>query len=145
MVSSMGGNDVGDVINGNVASKAEDVGDNGGTTCGGEFFGVGVEYAGGMKVWEGGVENLCGMEVSRGDVEYSGVMEISLVERPVARPLGQRPPHSPTRPSRPRPRPPPLPLTRPRIDCILTVVDDAGGLMDGPCDIDPSSSCAAMR
>ena len=38
MVSSMGGNDVGDVIDGNVASKAEDVGDNGGMTCGGEVF-----------------------------------------------------------------------------------------------------------
>ena len=30
MFSSMGDNDVGDVVDGNVASKAEDVGDNGG-------------------------------------------------------------------------------------------------------------------
>ena len=34
MVSSMGSNDVGDVIDGNMASKAGDVGDNGGMTCG---------------------------------------------------------------------------------------------------------------
>ena len=27
----------------------------------------------------------------------------------------------------------------------LTTVDDVGGLMDGPCDVDASSSCAAMR
>ena len=55
-----------------------------------------MEYAGGMKVWEGGVENSCGMEVSRGGVEYSGCMEVSSIERPTA-----RPPRSPTRPSRP--------------------------------------------
>ena len=30
----MGGNVVGDVVDGNVASKARDVGDNGGMTCG---------------------------------------------------------------------------------------------------------------
>ena len=54
MVSLMGGNDVGDVIDGNVASKAGDVGDNGGMTCGGEVSRGGVEYEGGMKVWEGG-------------------------------------------------------------------------------------------
>ena len=53
MVLSMGGNDVGDVVYGNVASKAGDVGDNGGMTCGGEVFGGDVEYVGGMKVWEG--------------------------------------------------------------------------------------------
>ena len=35
MVSSMGGNDVGDVVDGNVAFKAEDVGKIGGMTCGG--------------------------------------------------------------------------------------------------------------
>ena len=29
----MGSNDVGDVVDGNVASKAGDVGDNGGMTC----------------------------------------------------------------------------------------------------------------
>ena len=39
----MGGNDVGDVLDGNVASEAGDVGDNGGMTCGGEAFGGGVE------------------------------------------------------------------------------------------------------
>ena len=55
MVPSMGGNVVGDVVDGNVASKAGDVGDNGGMTCGGEVSGGGVEYAGAMKVWEGGV------------------------------------------------------------------------------------------
>ena len=37
------------------------------------------------------------------------------------------------------------PLPRPRIGCILTVVDDIGGLMDGPYDVDVSSSCAKMR
>ena len=57
MVSSMGGNVVGDVVDGNVASKAEDVGDNDGMTCGGKVSRVGgVEYTGGMKVGEGGVE-----------------------------------------------------------------------------------------
>ena len=50
MVSSMGGNDVGDVVDDNVASKARDVGDNGEMTCGGEVSGGGVEYAGGMNV-----------------------------------------------------------------------------------------------
>ena len=80
MVSSMGGNDVGDVVDGNVASRAGDVGDNGGMTCGGEVFVGGDEYAGGMKLWEGGVEYSCGMEVSRSGVEYSGGMEVSLVE-----------------------------------------------------------------
>ena len=51
MVSSMRGNVVGDVVNGNVASKAGDVGDNGWMTCGGEVLRVGgVEYVGGMKV-----------------------------------------------------------------------------------------------
>ena len=40
MVSSMGGNGVGDVINGNVASKVGDVGDNGGMKCGWEVYGV---------------------------------------------------------------------------------------------------------
>ena len=59
MVSSMRGNDVGDVVDGNVASKAGDVGDNGGEVLGGD-----VEYAGVMKVWEGGVEDSCDMKVS---------------------------------------------------------------------------------
>ena len=45
MVSSMGGNDVGDVVDSNVASMVEDVGDNGGMTCGGEVSRCGVEYA----------------------------------------------------------------------------------------------------
>ena len=63
-----------------MSSKAGDVGDNGGMTCRGEAFRGGVEYAGGMKLWEGGVENSCGMEVSRGGVEYSGGMEVSSVE-----------------------------------------------------------------
>ena len=62
----MGGNDVGDVVDGNVASKAGDVGDNGGMICEGE----------------GGVENSCGIEVSRGG------MEVSSMERPEARPPG---------------------------------------------------------
>ena len=82
MVSSMGGNDVGDVVDGNVASKVGDIGDNGGMTCGGEVFG------GGMKEWESGVENSCGMEVSEGGFKYSGGMEVSSVERPAARPPG---------------------------------------------------------
>ena len=50
MVSSIGGNVVGEVIDGNVTSKAGDVGDNGGMTCGVEVSRGGVEYAGGMKV-----------------------------------------------------------------------------------------------
>ena len=73
MVSSMGDNDVGDVVDGNVASKAEDVGNNGGMTCGGEVFEGGVEYAGGMKVWESGMENSCGMKVSGGGMEVSSM------------------------------------------------------------------------
>ena len=80
MVSSIGGNDVGDVIDGNVASKVRYVGDNGGMTCGGEFSKGGVEYAGGRKVWEGGVENSCGMDVSRVGMEYSDGMKVSSVE-----------------------------------------------------------------
>ena len=83
MVSSMGGSDVGDVVDGNVASKAGDVGDNCGMTCGGEVSRGGVECAGGMKVWEGG------MEVSGGGVEYSSGMEVSSVEQPPAQPPGQ--------------------------------------------------------
>ena len=50
MVSSMGGNDVGDVVDCNVPSKVRDVGYNGGITRGGEVSGGSVEYAGGMKV-----------------------------------------------------------------------------------------------
>ena len=50
MISSMGGNVTGDVVDGNVASKTGDVGDNDGMTCGAEVSGGGVEYAGGMKV-----------------------------------------------------------------------------------------------
>ena len=50
MVSSMGSNVVGDVVDGNVASKVGDLGDNGGMRCGGEVSGGGEEYAGGMKV-----------------------------------------------------------------------------------------------
>ena len=60
MISSMGDNVVGDIVDGNMASTTEDVGDSGGMTCGGEVFGVGgVEYVGGMKVWKDGVEYLC--------------------------------------------------------------------------------------
>ena len=77
MVSSMRGNDIGDVVDGNVTSKVKDVGDNGRMECRGEVFGGGVEYMSGMKVWEGGVENLCGMEISWGGVEYSGGMDVS--------------------------------------------------------------------
>ena len=40
MVSSMGGKDVDDVVDGNVASKAGDIGDNSGMTCRGEVSGV---------------------------------------------------------------------------------------------------------
>ena len=40
-----------------MTSKAGDVGDNGEMTCGGKVSRGGVEYAGGMKVWEGGVKN----------------------------------------------------------------------------------------
>ena len=96
MVSSMRGNDVGDV-DGNVAFKAGDVGDNGGMTCEGEVSKGGVEYVGGMKVWEGGMENSCGMEVSGGGVEYSSGIEVSSVEQPAARPPDRRPPCSLTR------------------------------------------------
>ena len=51
----MGGNVAGDVVDGSVASKARYVGDNGGMTCRAKISKSGVEYAGGMKVWEGGV------------------------------------------------------------------------------------------
>ena len=50
MILSMGGNAASDVVDSNVASKARDVGDNGGMTCGAEVSGGGVEYAGGIKV-----------------------------------------------------------------------------------------------
>ena len=95
IVSSMRGN----VVDGNAASKARDVGDNGGMTCGGEVSGVGgVEYEGGMKVWEGGVEYSCGMEVLEGGVEYLGGMEVSSMEQPTTRSPGRRPPRLPARP-----------------------------------------------
>ena len=84
MVSSMGGNDVGDVIDGNVAFKVGDVGDNGRMKCGGEVSKGSVEYVGGIKVWEGSVENSCGMEVLGGGVEYSGSMKVSVVKQPTA-------------------------------------------------------------
>ena len=77
------------------------------------------------------MEYSCGMEVSG-----SG-MEVSLVEPP-----GQPPPRSPTQLGRPPPLP--LPLPRPWIGCILIVVDDTEGLMDDPCDVDASSSCATI-
>ena len=67
MISLMGDSATGDgeVVDGkHVASKAGDVGDNGGMTCGAEVSGGGVEYSGGMKVSRGGVEYLGGMEVS---------------------------------------------------------------------------------
>ena len=80
MVSSMGGNDVGDVVDGYVASKVSDVGGKGGMTCGEEVSRSGVEYTGSMKIWEGGVENSCAMEFLRGGVEYLGGMEVSPVE-----------------------------------------------------------------
>ena len=140
----MGGNDVADVVDSNVAYKTGDVGDNGGMTCGGEVSGGGVEYTGGMKLWEGGVENSRGMEVSGGGVEYLGGMEVSSVERPATLPLGRLPPRSLTRSGRSRSRPPPLSLPRPWIDCIVTVMNDVGGLMDGPCNVDASLSCAAI-
>ena len=50
MILLMGGNDVGDVVDGNVASKVGDIGDNGGMTYGGKVSRGKVEYAGGMKV-----------------------------------------------------------------------------------------------
>ena len=49
MVSSMKGNNVGDVVDGNVASKVGDVGDNCGMTCGGEVSEGGVKYVSGIK------------------------------------------------------------------------------------------------
>ena len=101
MVSSMEGNAVGDVVDGNVVSKARDMGDNGGIACGGEVSEGGVEYVGGMKVLEGDVENSYGMEVSGGGVEYSSGMEVSSVERPAKRPLDQRPPRLLARPGQP--------------------------------------------
>ena len=64
MVSSMGGNVPVDIVDGNVASKAGDVDDNGGMTCGEEVFRGGVEYTSGMKAYSCGVEYSCGMEVS---------------------------------------------------------------------------------
>ena len=64
MVSSMGDNATGGVVNGNVASKARDVDDNGGMPCVVEVSRGSVEYASGMKVSGGGVEYSCGMEVS---------------------------------------------------------------------------------
>ena len=88
----MEGNDVGDVVDGNVASKVGDVGDNGGMICRGEGSRGSIEYAGGMKVWEGGVENSCGIEVSGGGMEYLGGMEVSSVERPITQPPGRRSP-----------------------------------------------------
>ena len=76
------------------------------------------------------------MEVSGGGVEYSGGMEVSSMEE---RPATQSPCRRP-------PRPPHLPLPRLQIDYILIIaVDDVGSLMDGPCDVDASSSCVAMR
>ena len=101
MVSSMEGNVVGDVVDGNVVSKVRDMGDNGGITCGGEVSEGGVEYVGGMKVLEDDVENSCGMEVSGGGVEYSGGMEVSSVERLAKRPPDQRPPRLLARPGQP--------------------------------------------
>ena len=80
MVSSMGGDVVGDVVDGNVASKVGDVGDNGGMTCRREVFRGGVEYTDGMKVCEGGVEYSCGVEVSGGGVEYSGGTKVSSMD-----------------------------------------------------------------
>ena len=50
MDSSIGGNVVGDVVDGNVASKAVDVDDNGRMACEGEVSEGGMEYTGGMKV-----------------------------------------------------------------------------------------------
>ena len=79
----------GDVVDGNVASKARDVGDNGGMACRGKVSRGSVEYAGGMKVWEGGVENSCGIEVSRGGMEYLGGIEVSSIERPTTQPPGR--------------------------------------------------------
>ena len=46
----MGGNAANDVVDGNVAYKVEDVGGNGGMTCGAKVSRGGVEYASGMKV-----------------------------------------------------------------------------------------------
>ena len=50
MVSSMGDNVVSDIVDGNVASKARDMGDNDGMICGPRVSKGGVEYTGGMKV-----------------------------------------------------------------------------------------------
>ena len=81
----------------------------------------------------------CGVTGSlRGGVEYLGGMEVSSMEPP-----NRPPPRSPARPGQPQPHPPLL--HPPRISYILTTLDGARGLVDGPCDIDASSSCAVMR
>ena len=51
MVSLMGDNYVGDIVDGNVTSKVGDIGDNGGMACGGEVFGGGVETRVVWKSW----------------------------------------------------------------------------------------------
>ena len=69
------------------------------------------------------------MEVSGANIEVgdnggnfgSGVPQPPSPSRPRPRP-----------PSRPRPRRSTLPLPLPRMGCIRTRVDDTGGLMDGP-------------
>ena len=73
MVSSMRGNAIGDgeVVDGNVVSKARDVGDNYRMTCGVEVSRGGVEYAGyeslggwcGILVWYGSFKGWCGILV----------------------------------------------------------------------------------
>ena len=110
MVSSMGGNDISDVVDGNVTFKADRLGGHapkfgtrsimvssmGGNEVGDVIDGNAASKAGdvgdnggmtcggevskGGVEYAGGVENSCGMEVSRGGVEYSGSMEVSSVK-----------------------------------------------------------------
>ena len=66
-----------------------------------------------------------------------GDMEVGNVGSGVPRPPSPSQPR-PCPPSRPRPHRSTLPLPLPRMGCIQTRVDDIGGLMDGPCEVDAS-------
>ena len=87
-----------------------------------------------ISLW-GGVEYSSGME-------YSGGMEVSSVEQPAARQPGRSPPHLAHQLDHDLAHRLSLSLD---LGCILVVVDDVRGLMDGPCDVDVSSSFATMR
>ena len=132
MVVSMGGNasdsKVVDskVITDVVTSKSDDTCDDKHVASGGGMIGLtcGAVDEGGVEVW-----------VANGVDDVDGGYIVSCVDQPPARP-----------PSRPPPHPPPLsqPLPQPQIGCILTALDDIGGQMDDPYDVDASSSCAKM-